>query len=206
MLGNIKILLLISSWGTGSTAVTGYLEKLGAYSCPPHFRTNDPKTPNSYESLELRNLLNEYVNELDFKFKKDPKQFEEAFSEWVKIQTSLALEKGHTHLVLKHPLLIFFLPSIYRYCDASAIYITRNIEKVEGTRQRRRWPKSFGKVGALKIHKILYNLSLKMRKPMLQLPFESFTSNIESRLELIRYTRLKPSKAQIARAEKWIKR
>ena len=66
--------------------------------------------------------------------------------------------------------------------------------------------KSFGKVGALKIHKILYNLSLKMRKPMLQLPFESFTSNIESRLKLIRYTGLKPSKAQIARAEQWIKR
>ena len=63
---NIKILLLISSWGTGSTAVTGYLDKLGAYSCAPHFYTNDDKTPNSFEPLELRDLLNEYVNELDF--------------------------------------------------------------------------------------------------------------------------------------------
>ena len=50
------------------------------------------------------------------------------------------------------------------------------------------------------------DLSLKMNKPLLQLPFESFTSNVESRLELIRYTGLRPSKEQITDAENWIKR
>lgn len=202
----LKTILLLSSWGTGSTAITGYLDKLGAYSCPPHFHTNDAKTPNSYEPVELRNLLNEYVNEYDFKLKKDPKNFERAFSNWVKIQSKEASEKGITHLVLKHPLLVFFLPTIYRYCDPIGVYITRDIEKVESTRQRRQWPENFGKVGALKIHKILYDLSLKMNKPLLQLPFESFTSNVESRLELIRYTGLRPSKEQITDAENWIKR
>ncbi len=66
------------------------------------------KRPNSFEPLELRNLLNEYVDELNFKLKKDPKPFEEAFSNWISHQTSIATEQGHTHLVLKHPLLIFF--------------------------------------------------------------------------------------------------
>ena len=202
----MKTILILSSWGTGSTAVTGYLDKLGAFSCAPHFYTNDDKTPNSFEPLELRNLLNEYVNELDFKLKKDPKPFEEAFSNWISSQSSIASEQGHTHLVLKHPLLIFFLPTIYRYCDASSVYITRNIESVEKTRQRRQWPENFGRVGVLKIHKILYDLYLKMNKPVLQLPFESFRSNIESRLELIRYTGLRPSKEQITEAENWIKR
>ena len=202
----MKCLIILSSWGTGSTAVTGYLDKLGAYSCPPHFLTNDVKTPNSYEPLELRNMINEYINELDFKLKKDPKLFEEAFSDWMKIQTSQASERGFTHLVLKHPLLIFFLPTIYRYCDACSVYITRNVEKVEETRRRRHWPENFGKVSALKVHKILYDLSLKINKPVLQLPFESFTSNIESRLELIRYAGLRPSKEQTTEAENWIKR
>ncbi len=41
----MKSILILSSWGTGSTAVTGYLDKLGAYSCAPHFHTNDEKTP-----------------------------------------------------------------------------------------------------------------------------------------------------------------
>ncbi len=202
----MKSIIILSSWGTGSSAVTGYLDKLGAYSCPPHFFTNDQKTPNSYEPLELRNLLNEYVNELDFKFYKDPKPFEELFSNWIEAQSAQASDHGYTHLILKHPLLIFFLPTVYRYCDVSLVYVTRNIDAVETTRKRRNWPENFGKAGALKIHKIMYDLSLKLSKPFLQLPFESFTSNTQTKFELIRYTGLRPTKEQITEAENWIKR
>jgi len=102
--------------------------------------------------------------------------------------------------------LIFFLPTIYRHCDSSAVYITRKFDAIETTRERRKWPENFGKKGASKIHNIMCNLSLKMNRPILQLPFESFTSNIETRLELIRYIGIKPKKEQITEAENWIKR
>lgn len=196
----------MSSWGTGSTAVTGYMDKLGAYSCPPHFHTNDEKTPNSFEPLELRNLLNGYISELDFKVKKDSKLFEKPFSTWIKNQNKIAYENKHTHLVLKHPLLIFFLPTILKYCDASIIYVIRNLDSVERTRNRRGWPANLGREGAMKIHNIIYDLSFKLQKPILQLPYESFISNNKSRLELINFTGLRPSKAQIMKAESWIKK
>ena len=48
----MKAVVIIASWSSGSTAVTGYLDKCGAYSCPPHLNTIDKRTPNSYESIE----------------------------------------------------------------------------------------------------------------------------------------------------------
>lgn len=45
----MKNIVIIASWSSGSTAITGYLDKCGAYSCPPHLNTVDERTPNSYE-------------------------------------------------------------------------------------------------------------------------------------------------------------
>ena len=58
-----NIILVLGAWGSGTTAVTGVLDHLGAYTCPPHFNTNDPKTLCSYESVNLRHILHRYINE-----------------------------------------------------------------------------------------------------------------------------------------------
>ena len=61
----MKTIVIIASWGSGSTAVTGFLDKCGAYSCPPHLHTIDERTPSSYESLaygkELAKLFDKYT-------------------------------------------------------------------------------------------------------------------------------------------------
>ena len=49
----MKTILLLSSWETGSTAVTGYLDKLGAYPCATHFYTNVSFAGSSYFKLEV---------------------------------------------------------------------------------------------------------------------------------------------------------
>ena len=71
----MKNIVIIASWSSGSTAITGYLDKCGAYSCPPHFNTNDERTPNSYEPLAYRNELSKLFDEFSFQEKGDVRDF-----------------------------------------------------------------------------------------------------------------------------------
>lgn len=59
----IRYLIVLGPWGSGSTAVTGILDHLGAFTCPPHFATNDPRTPSAYEPVQLRNILLRHIDE-----------------------------------------------------------------------------------------------------------------------------------------------
>ena len=53
----MKTVIIIASWSSGSSAVAGYIDKCGAYSCPPHLNTIDERTPNSYEPLAYKKEL-----------------------------------------------------------------------------------------------------------------------------------------------------
>ena len=58
----MKTILILCPWSSGSTAVAGFLDRCGGHTCPPHFSTNDPKTPNPYESLALSNSLKKLID------------------------------------------------------------------------------------------------------------------------------------------------
>lgn len=61
---DVRIIWVLGPWSSGSTALTGWIARLGAWTCPPHQITNDPRTKNSYESKELRDRLCQQRNEL----------------------------------------------------------------------------------------------------------------------------------------------
>lgn len=52
-----NIVVVLGSWGSGTTAAVGALELMGCNTCPPHFMTWDPRTPNSFEPLSLREII-----------------------------------------------------------------------------------------------------------------------------------------------------
>src|SRR5271169_2380643 len=61
----MKVLLICGPWGSGTTAVAGMAVRLGALAFDPvfHFRTNDPRTPDSYEFLPFRTIVREHADE-----------------------------------------------------------------------------------------------------------------------------------------------
>ena len=143
----MKTILILCPWSSGSTAVAGFLDRCGGHTCPPHFSTNDPKTPNPYESLALRNALHNLIDieTPTFEQKGTEAVFEKFFSKWIEEQKTLAQNIGKTFLVLKHPLKIFALHIIEKYIDAKFLVVTRPLEKIEQTRIRRKWPDVYGK-------------------------------------------------------------
>ena len=63
----VQLYCLLSAWGTGSSAMAGYLDHCGLYTCPPHWeQTGDERTPNTFESLGFKDLLHTTVDQATF--------------------------------------------------------------------------------------------------------------------------------------------
>ena len=147
-----KVIVILSSWSSGSTAMTGFFDRCGGHSCPPHFQTNDQRTPTAYENKDYVDALHNFIDtdskESLFAKKGDIKKFLGFFEQWFTSQVTISRNIGKQFLVLKHPLQIFVLEEIESYFDPKYIVLTRSLEKIEQTRVRRNWPEVFGKKGA----------------------------------------------------------
>jgi len=53
----MRVIFVAGSYGSGTSSLIGALDRLGISTLPPHFRTNDPRTPISYESKAFRQLI-----------------------------------------------------------------------------------------------------------------------------------------------------
>ena len=132
--------------------MTGFFDRCGGHSCPPHFQTNDQRTPTAYENKDYVDALHKFIDtdskESLFTQKGDIKKFLEFFEQWFTSQVTISRNIGKQFLILKHPLQIFVLDQIEPYFEPKYIVLTRSLEKIERTRVRRNWPEVFGKKGA----------------------------------------------------------
>ena len=166
MSGDIKTILVLSSYSSGSTAVTGFLEQCGAYACPPLTLTNDPLTPSAKEPVKYRNILVSCINEFLLRKEKPDSVFLEFFVKWHPIQSSKASEAGSKAIVLKHPLQGFFQDEIFKVCDPKLVLVHRPFNNIEASRLRRQWHPTYGKAGAQVIYNSLYSNSTKAQNPI----------------------------------------
>ena len=147
-----KVIVILSSWSSGSTAMTGFFDRCGGHSCPPHFQTNDQRTPTAYENKDYVDALHKFIDtdskESLFTQKGDIKKFLEFFEQWFTSQVTISRNIGKQFLILKHPLQIFVLDQIEPYFEPKYVVLTRSLEKIEQTRVRRNWAEVFGKKGA----------------------------------------------------------
>lgn len=144
---NIDFVMVMGGWGSGTTAVTGVLERLGLHTCPPYFITNDDRTRCSYEPLYLRQILLTHIDELTVSFKTDSNALVEEMRRW--INYTISTEKlSDVTMVMKHPLTAMAIPEIDRLLSPRYVLVNRPYEDIERSRLRRGWPAIFGEQGA----------------------------------------------------------
>ena len=201
----MKVILILVSWSSGSTAVSGFFDKCGCYTCPPHFSTNDVRTPNAYEPKEYRDALAECIDELTLKQVGAYEVFSEFFAEWLPNQMEKAQSGGCEAVVLKHPLQSFLLREISTVCDPINVVVTRPFSKIEATRKRRKWGPVYGMKGAEAIYGRTYSYLHINSQAHLSVPYEKFRESADLRQTLLDFCGLQPSSEKLRQAVNWLK-
>ena len=141
--------VVLGAWSSGTTACVSLFEQLGYWSCPPHHLTNDPRTPNAREPKFLRHMIMRHFDESTLQRRQDNPA--EVIHNLKFLYQGFAFEAGRhwkRGLVMKLPHLCFFVPELHQAFDPRFIVMTRDLEQIERTRERRDWDASMGKWGA----------------------------------------------------------
>jgi len=202
----LKTIIILGSWSSGSTAITGYIQRLGAFTCPPHVQTFDERTPDSHESLPFRNALAECVDELTLKPLRPAPDFGAWFETWLSGHQQAATEQGRNVIALKHPLSAFFVPQFVNRCDPTFLVITRNFQAIEKTRERRNWHQVYGSAGATKVYSALFSGLMECGQSFCSVAFEDFLANAATRRTMRKRLPMDPDQSQIAKAEAWLRK
>ncbi len=203
---DVKVTLVLSSWSTGSTSVAGFLDKAGAYTCPPHLHTVDDLTPNAYEPLEYQEALAKCVDNMTLQQKGRIEDFVAFFVPWLDRQKALARQAGSSCIVIKQPLQATLLPILNSLVDCRYVVVTRPYDDVENTRIRRNWHPVRGQLGATAIYGMIHDYLQSDSKSYLTIAYKNFLKDPSTRDMLLAYVGLTPTTEQRAEADGWLRR
>jgi len=196
-----KVILVLSSWSSGSSAVSGFLSKCGVDLFSPYFQgAIDLMTPNTYESNDFRALMMYAIDEWSFEYKISSTEFRQLFQQFINHKINSINYSPDQLLGLKHPLSVFWLKEITEIIDPVFIVVTRSFEKIESTRLRRNWLESYGSKGAKTIYGHIYSFLQENGYSFFAISYDDFLDNSEKRLKLLDYCDISLSldKTQIA--------
>ncbi|MCF3639480.1 hypothetical protein LXM94_05810 [Rhizobium sp. TRM95111] len=202
---DVKVILILSSWSSGSTSVAGFLDKCGCWTCPPHLRTVDDRTPNAYEPQAYRKALLQMIDENTLKPVGQADAFVRFFADWVAEEKRKAARAGAPAVVLKHPLQAFLLPAIRQVTPVDAVVVSRPFAAIEATRARRNWGAAFGEAGANVIYGTIYNHLHESGTPYIAVPYDAFRADPAVRTRLLAYLGLSPGAEAVLAAEAWLR-
>jgi hypothetical protein len=192
----MKVIFIAGSWSSGTTMVIGALDHLGVPTFGPHFHSNDPRTPNTYELMPLRKVIMEHVDEAAMM---PHRRFsnEADFSR----QLTTALQHFAQHLeqgdfgpwpegkrkvvALKMPLASMCLPEITQVFDTDIIVVHRPMSEIEASRVRRNWPEQFGAAGANKVYMKMFADMFDHKLSALMISHGDFVKHTRNALEKI---------------------
>lgn len=140
----VELIFIAGAWGSGTTAQTGALSAMGAPVFGPHFKLNDPKTPNSYEQTAFRDVVRKHYSDDTLSLiNNDQEAF---FQDLLEYASELERgkfgrwKKGQTKkVVLKLPAASTIIPLLDAIFDLSVVLVHRPLEQIEATRLRRNW-------------------------------------------------------------------
>lgn len=146
----------MGAYGSGTTAVTGALMRLGARTYADLSRTNDPRTPTSLEDLGFKGLLHGLISENDLSLWPGTTE-ETILARLAEFRANLVENdrrdgRGGYPYVLKHPMAALIIPQIVSVFSPKVLYVTRPLKEIEASRRRRRWPETMGGRGAARIY------------------------------------------------------
>jgi len=186
----MKLVFVAGSWGSGTTAVTGALDRLGVQTMGPFLVSNDPRTENTFELLPFRRIVLAHVDEPTLAFRDS---YPDGFV--------AALETFRDHLqgldwpqqpgvpervfALKMPLASLCLPALRRVFDMRLVVVHRSLKDIEASRLRRHWPALFGEQGARQIYDRLFDDILACGQSCLGISYTDFVAEPRQALERI---------------------
>jgi tetratricopeptide (TPR) repeat protein len=151
-----KAIFVCGPWGAGTSLATKVLMRLGCVGKPPYFETNDPRTENSFESKEFRELLISILDEGNLSFRMtDPSQILESvalFHDRIVLYTDEFDIGREKTFVFKQPLNAFIISQLNAIFDARFLFVLRPITDIDATNKRRGWRPVYGRAGALQIY------------------------------------------------------
>jgi hypothetical protein len=162
----LNLILVCGPWSSGTTAVSGMLEQLGARGLPPYFLTDDPRTPNSFESEAFREVIDELADDTTLGLRVDWSLAQARLSDFrARLETELA--GSATPLFLKYPLSALLLPEICEVFSTRLVYVLRPLSEIEATRQRRGWSAQYGAAGARVLYPQMFETLIDRQFPTL---------------------------------------
>jgi len=166
----MKLLLVCGPWCSGTTAVAGLLDHLGAVGFGPYLQIDDTKRPNSYEFVPFKNALRAFISPSTLSLAPDSEQEFEARLKLlrgrIQNQEFGAYDAASPRpMFLKHPLSAFAIPQICNVFETKLIYVLRPLTDIEATRRRRRWPPQFGKRAAEAIYASMFRVLVDCTYP-----------------------------------------
>jgi len=196
--GLSRTIVVLGSFGSGTTGVTQALSILGCHTCPPHVKTNDPRTPNAFEPVSLRNIIISDFDESRMQFTRtDRTSIPSILKAW------LINEKARSNLpvAVKLPHLCFYVPEIVAMWNPVFILIERSLEDIEKSRLRRNWPPHLGAAGARVAYKTAQHALNILEQEPLNITYTELTRDSERTMErIIAWTGLSPTNEARARA------
>jgi hypothetical protein len=174
---------VLGPWGSGTTAVTGLLSHLGAYTCPPYFITNDPRTKNSFEPAELREILLRHVHVPSLMIVGNRLKLAMDMQVWFKT----VLDEGADAplIAIKLPLLSMLVAETKALVNPHFVLVRRPLADIERTRVRRNWHPVYGILGARALYKEIYCALFDTGSDFLEVAYPELIEQPAAQLERI---------------------
>ena len=167
--------------------------------------TNDPKTPDSHESVDFRNALAATYDEFSLEKIGSLPHFISWLEAWLPKKIELSQQAGKNFIVLKHPLSAMVLGEINKLCKPRVVMVTRPFRDIENTRLRRKWAWNYGSKGAHIIYSRALSQAIDYGVPFVSVDFENFKKNTETRKNLTDFCGIKVDDTRLLGAESFIR-
>lgn len=202
--GLARTIVVLGAFGSGTSGVTQALSILGCHTCPPHFKTNDPRTPNAYEPISLKRIILRDFDERNQQFTgMDRTSVPSILKAWLISEQA----RSDKPVAVKAPHLCFYVPEIVAVWNPLFILVERSLDDIEKSRLRRRWPSYLGAEGARVAYRTARHALKVLEQEFLTVSYTELTRDSEGTMErIIAWTGLSPAEEARARAVESVSR
>jgi len=149
----MPLIAVVGPWGSGTTVVMQVLMRLGVLVPRPCLMTNDPRTPNSLETLAFVKLLHSCVDEPTVTITR-PEAIRPSLLAFRQILKT-ALGAQQQPVALKHALMATMFAELNAVFDTRYIFVSRPLKDIAATGHRRQWYAHLGADGARRIYPLM---------------------------------------------------
>lgn len=200
------IILVGGPWSSGSSAVTGFIAKLGIPAPGPYVQCNDPKTPLTYELEEFQKFIVRLAPDTALRTVESSHTIVKLLTQFrdevlPDILLKLNIPKG-VPVLLKHPSVAFMLDEFFQvFPNTRMLVVMRPFKAIEATRLRRQWHASYGVMGAQMIYGKLFAHIVNTSTPYLLTRYADLLTNPERFIqEVSGFLEISPTEQQIQEA------